>query len=581
MEDFPLSPLCPSFRSAPAAGQLYLTDAHRQLLKRGEGWLDGSCPVMLLTGDAGTGKTILSREFGGAGLRVGRVGQSNAQLVDLPHEVPKAFGIPAQPSPDDPAGFGQLMADCQSDERKCLLVVDEAQGLTDTALAYLTRLTEGPAHPHVLLVGGPGLEALLARSGHEDLRGRIGARFRLSPFDPAETAAYIAHRFRVSGCACHAGGEVFDEAGLELLHAASGGVPRVINHLVQRCLFEARITGGSRIDGAFVQACLFEMSEEGGLAHLPPVPPVAPDCLVAAPAPPAARPESPAARPEPPAAGPALFKEAQSVRATPKLGTAPKSPPRPEERRGKSWQLGLAAVLAGGLLLVPGSNVRTDAPASSPPVQAGLIPASAEPELAAARPSAIPAQRPPLPDKVAIRAAPSPEALLVEALVIGSADPERAATLYARAALWGSDRAAYYLGQLYETGIGVEPDLNRAQGWYGLAPRVQGAAARLAELAKAAPTPVQADAAPVPVAQMLFGSGQTELHWRDPEGPDPARFRVEYVPAGDKGQVLHRDTRLSALLLPHPVTRWRVAPLRPDGSVGPASDWSLLTPAPR
>lgn len=572
MDGFPLAPLCPSFRAAPAAGQFYLTRAHRKFMDLVQIWMDGDPSIMVLTGEAGTGKTVLSQEIGGAGLQVGRVGQSNAQLVDLPHEVPKAFGILTSPSRDDAEDLGPLMANCQATKCRRLLIVDEAQGLTDAALAYLARLTDASGHPHVLLVGGPGLEALLACPGHEDLRGRIGARFSLRPFDSAETAAYIAHRFRVSGCACHAGGEVFDEAGLELLHAASGGVPRVINHLVQRCLFEARITGGSRIDGAFVQACLFEMSEEGGLAHLPPVLLAAPDGFAAAPSP-------PAARPEPAAAGPALFKEAQSVQATPKLGPAPEPPPRPEERYGKGWQLGLAAVLAGGLLLVPGSNVRTDAPA--PPVQAGLLPAAAEPELAAAFLPAIPAQRPPLPDKVRVGTAPSPEALLVEALVIGSANPERAATLYARAALWGSDRAAYYLGQLYETGIGVEPDLNRAQGWYGLAPRVQGAAARLVELAKAAPPPVQADAVPVLVAQMLFGTGQTELHWRGPEGPDPARFRVEYIAAGDKGQVLHRDTRLSALLLPQPVTRWRVALLRPDGSVGPASDWSLLTPGPR
>jgi hypothetical protein len=48
----------------------------------------------------------------------------------------------------------------------------------------------------------------------------------------------------------------------------------------------------------------------------------------------------------------------------------------------------------------------------------------------------------PLPRVVTVDSPPAPERLLAEALTLGSADPARAARLYARAALWGNGRAA-------------------------------------------------------------------------------------------------------------------------------------------
>lgn len=599
--------LCPSFRSAPTAGRWYLSNTHHHLLKMIISAVSGNRPVLVLSGDPGIGKTTLAQQLGvicATGRRVGWIGQSIAQLIDLPHQVPKALGFAFDPSFDDPENvLRAILKVCHDRGETFLLIVDEAQALSDKGLEYLAGLTSAPSRGScpivVVLVGGLELERLLANPHHNALRSRIGGRFQLLPFTEAETAAYVAHRFRVSGCACHAGVQVFDAAGLRHFHALSRGIPRIINHLVKSCLFEATMTGRSSMDGAFVQAYLSALVKGGQQAHL---------------VPPASLRQRVRAEQTPPVVAalgntvPESSRFSLLGRSDPQgCHKADQFAPVPAPRVGrygrlrqshaKTWKPGLAAMMAGLLMLVSsGSRMATEAAFSSAsllplvPAQANaardaLMPATM-PQGNAGRTEEAPAIFPLLSRHVAVEAVPDPDRLLSEALTIGDEDPARAAQLYTRAALWGSDQAAYYMGQLYETGVGVQPDPQRAQAWYEAASNISGAAIRLAHLRAAFPLDPQEHrdrqaAAPVPVLQTLFRQGQTELHWHDPSGQAALRFRVEYVLAGGDVQVRRLDTTLFAVLIPHPVLRWRIITLQRDGAEGPASAWSRLVPAAR
>ena len=60
----------------------------------------------------------------------------------------------------------------------------------------------------------------------------------------------MRHRLTVAG----ADRPLFDDAALRRLHAACGGVPRVLNHLATQCLLEGMARDVRTIDAELVEA---------------------------------------------------------------------------------------------------------------------------------------------------------------------------------------------------------------------------------------------------------------------------------------------------------------------------------------
>lgn len=557
---------CPCFASAPGRHQLYLTEAHRDHLAMIKAWTKFDRGLLVLSGPARIGKTVLTSEFiaqSSGDMKIGRVTLDRPGM-DLSQEAPKAFGIS---SPDPLTELTRLLEKGRSTYRKCVLIVDNAHLLSEPSKEFLEEITAASGLPqplYVLLVGRGEAAALLDPPIHEELRRRIGGHLRMQPLTQAETAAYITHRFRVRKCPCHGGRQPFDAGGLWLIHEASGGNPGQIDRLVRHCLSRERMAPGGRMDEVYVHACLSDLAQAGTLPH--PLPDL-----------PAGGYRDEAASIEEPAAPPS-FPE-------PYVGTAPAGhvPLLLEEPPARRWQTpALAGAAVIGLVAIGGYVLTPD---RAPVDQAAETPAVAvqAPEAATPAPAPI-APEPvaePAPRQAAIvteveENAPDAQILLTQALEADIVDQAAALALYKRAALWGNERAAYYLGQLYETGIGVEADPNSARAWYRKAPDISGAVARLRELDVADPSPAEVPGMPTPNRQTILTAGQSELYWSAPDGPDPVQYRVEFNVEGSE-QIEQIDTDLTAALIEQPVARWRVAALRADGTPGPASDWAVPT----
>ena len=168
-------------------------------LQRGEGFI-------VITGDVGAGKTTLVKRL------IARIDPKKvvaAHVVttmlsghDLLRMVAAALGL--RDLPAEKSGvllrLQSFFEATHSQGRRALLVVDEAQNLSESALEELRMLSNiqvGNAAPfQSFLVGQPQFRQIIASPDLEQLRQRVIASYHLGPLNQSECGEYIAHRLR-------------------------------------------------------------------------------------------------------------------------------------------------------------------------------------------------------------------------------------------------------------------------------------------------------------------------------------------------------------------------------------------------
>lgn len=127
-----------------------------------------------------------------------------------------------------------------ADERRHLLVLDEAHALPDATLEDLRLLTISDfdrKSPFLLLLAGlPSLDERLADPVHHALDQRITTQARLAPLGLEETGAYLNARLTAAGAK---GKPVFEEGAVEAIFDCTGGTPRRINNVATAALIVA------------------------------------------------------------------------------------------------------------------------------------------------------------------------------------------------------------------------------------------------------------------------------------------------------------------------------------------------------
>jgi type II secretory pathway predicted ATPase ExeA len=205
--------------------------------------------VLVLIGAAGTGKTILIADLASClerdGYCVERVASSRMDTEDLLRLVGFALELRTRRSPGTAPASGSVRGPsdlCQSD-RPAMLIIDEAQDLAPAVLHELRRLvgefTGSPAvNLRILLSGRDGLLGLLDRPEHAEIRRRILATHRLGPLAPEEMRGYADHALGIAGWT---GCPAIGPEALDLIHARTGGVPRLVTLVLGHLLLNGRL----------------------------------------------------------------------------------------------------------------------------------------------------------------------------------------------------------------------------------------------------------------------------------------------------------------------------------------------------
>jgi len=120
-----------------------------------------------------------------------------------------------------------------------VLIVDEAHLLNWDLLEEIRLLTNLETGQHkllqIILIGQPELERKLDSPSLRQLKQRIALRCRLDALSESETRSYILRRLSLAGARNRAE-SIFPPATLEVVHAYSQGIPRLINTVCENAL---------------------------------------------------------------------------------------------------------------------------------------------------------------------------------------------------------------------------------------------------------------------------------------------------------------------------------------------------------
>jgi general secretion pathway protein A len=243
----------PPFGPAPDPEFVFWSSAHRMAHAVLDFGLVSGAPVTVLTGEIGSGKTILLAHFLAwleASVTAGLVATPRPG-GDILARLCAAFGLPA-PEGDPFEALGAFLQAEARAERRVLAVIDEAQNLSPAALEDLRLLgnlsAEGGLAMQLLLVGQPPLLRTIRAPELSPFAQRVAVGRHLDGFDLDEVGGYIAARLQA------AGGEprIFSRQAAEIVHRATGGLPRLVNQLCDLALTYAAASEASEVRRATV-----------------------------------------------------------------------------------------------------------------------------------------------------------------------------------------------------------------------------------------------------------------------------------------------------------------------------------------
>jgi len=247
------------FQVSPDPRYIYPSQTHLEALATLENGFYNNRGFIAMIALPGMGKTTLLYRF----LEDTQATARSVYLFDIDSKctpgdfvgyILRDFGItPAGSSSEMHKQLGDVLVEETEGGRKCVLVIDEAQNLSDAVLERVRLLTNFETSQgkllQVILSGQPQLTDRLMQDSLLQLRQRISTFCGLARLSAEETAAYIDYRLKQAG---YDGDPLFTKDALKLIAETSLGTPRTINNLCFNALSLCCVMESKQVDGDMV-----------------------------------------------------------------------------------------------------------------------------------------------------------------------------------------------------------------------------------------------------------------------------------------------------------------------------------------
>lgn len=208
-----------------------------------------------ITGEVGTGKTLLCRKF------LATVGEDFVTAyIPNPYLEPRTLmlaladelEVTLERDVDQHQmlkSITQKLMQLAGEGKQVVLCLDEAQAIpieSLEALRLLTNLeTEKRKLLQIVLFGQPELNRHLEADSIRQLAQRITFHYHMGALSRDDLDFYLAHRLRVAG---FTGSRLFTQAAVKRLFAASKGIPRLVNIVAHKAMMLAYGEGRQQVD---------------------------------------------------------------------------------------------------------------------------------------------------------------------------------------------------------------------------------------------------------------------------------------------------------------------------------------------
>jgi len=258
------------FTLTPDPQYLYLSEGHRMAM---ESLLYGIYQregFMVLTGDIGTGKTMICRTILGKldkNVKTAVIFNSFLTEEELLESILLDFGFSSRGKTRKERidGLNRVLIHFLSRGKKAVLIIDEAQNLSIPVLEQIRMLsnleTEKEKMLQIVLLGQLELEKKLQSPELRQLNQRIAIRLHLLPLSRLETERYIGQRLAVAGSQ---GNITFSKSALNEIYRFSGGIPRLINLLCERVLLAGFVAQTCHFDKEIIEKAEKSLRGEEG-----------------------------------------------------------------------------------------------------------------------------------------------------------------------------------------------------------------------------------------------------------------------------------------------------------------------------
>jgi type II secretory pathway predicted ATPase ExeA/outer membrane protein OmpA-like peptidoglycan-associated protein len=252
------------FEINPDPSFLWLGEKHKEALATLRYGILDNKGFVLLTGDAGCGKTILIKALTQSldkSVLWSVIADPSLERVDFYNAIAKGFGIKQEFASKVQflIQFSRFLHMAADENKKVLLLIDDCHRLSQEMLEELRLLSNIEKADakliNIFFVGQPEFNDLLLEPRNRAVRHRLTLMVDLRSLDVNETDEYIRHRLKIAGTE----EKLFTTKAVQVVQRYSQGVPRLINTICDLALINGSIQTKQIINNRMIESCVRKM----------------------------------------------------------------------------------------------------------------------------------------------------------------------------------------------------------------------------------------------------------------------------------------------------------------------------------